>query len=204
MRPQAGDGRVRRLGVVALAAVLGLASAGADAATFSVTTTTDSGAGSLRQAITDANAGPGPDTIDFAIGAVGSQQTIQPTSALPSITDPVIIDGWSQGGPGHTGPPLIELSGALTGGSAYALRITAGGTTVRGLTINGYPSGTGVILLTAGGNSIYGNFIGVNAGRDHGRSQLPRHPDRFCVQRQRHRHRRRRGCGRRGRQPDLR
>ena len=163
MRPQSGDGRIRRLGVVALAAVLGLASAGADAATYSVTTTADSGAGSLRQAITDANAGPGPDTIAFAIGAVGSQQTIQPTSALPSITDPVIIDGWSQGGPGFTGPPLIELSGALTGGSAYALRITAGGTTVRGLTINGYPSGTGVILMTVGGNSIYGNFIGVDA-----------------------------------------
>ncbi len=162
MRPQAGDGRVRRIGALALAAVLGFGSAGAGAATFSVTTTADSGAGSLRQAITDANAGPGPDTIDFAVGAVGSLQTIQPTSALPSITDPVVLDGWSQGGPGYTGPPLIELSGALTGGSAYALRITAGGTTVRGLTINGYPSGTGVILLTAGGNSIYGNFIGVN------------------------------------------
>ena len=60
----------------------------ARAAAFTVTTTADSGPGSLRQAILDANANPGLDTITFAIGAPGSQQTIQPTTALPSITSP--------------------------------------------------------------------------------------------------------------------
>src|SRR5579863_1311464 len=46
--------------------------------TFSVTNTNDSGAGSLRQAITDSNGTAGLNTIDFNIGAVGSQQTIAP------------------------------------------------------------------------------------------------------------------------------
>ena len=41
------------------------------AATFTVTTTADSGAGSLRQAITDANSSAGPHTIQFAIPGPG-------------------------------------------------------------------------------------------------------------------------------------
>src|SRR5258708_5826316 len=61
--------------------------------TFPVVNTNDSGAGSLRQAIMDANnnANSGePDIIDFNIPGNGVQ-TIAPLSALPSITDPVII-----------------------------------------------------------------------------------------------------------------
>ena len=79
--------------------------------TFTVNTTADSGAGSLRQAITDSNATPGSNTIDFSIGAVGSQQEIVPLSALPEITNSVLIDGWSQGGAGYTGAPLVAIDG---------------------------------------------------------------------------------------------
>ena len=133
-------------------------------AVYSVTTTADSGAGSLRQAILDANANPGLDTITFAIGAPGSQQTIQPQSALPTVTDPVTIDGWSQGGAGYSGPPLIELSGALAGSNVVALNITAGGSTVRGLVINGFTGSfaSGIRLQTSGGSWIYGNYIGTD------------------------------------------
>src|SRR6516162_5444050 len=49
--------------------------------TFMVTNTNDSGEGSLRQAILDANAHPGLDTIAFHIGK-GGVQSIQPTSSL--------------------------------------------------------------------------------------------------------------------------
>src|SRR6266571_1464429 len=59
--------------------------------TFLVNNTNDSGAGSLRQAILDANSNPGLDTIAFDVNG-GGVQTITPTSALPKITDPVIID----------------------------------------------------------------------------------------------------------------
>src|SRR5271165_1943106 len=65
-------------------------------ATLMVTNTSDSGTGSLRQAIIDANnttTNPGQNTIDFAIASSGVQ-TIAPASPLPTITNPagVIID----------------------------------------------------------------------------------------------------------------
>jgi len=53
-------------------------------ATFTVINTNDSGAGSLRQAILDANGNAGPDTIEFAITGAGVQ-TISPLSALPTM-----------------------------------------------------------------------------------------------------------------------
>ena len=83
--------------------------------TFSVTNTANSGAGSLRQAILDANALAGADTIRVNIGG-GGAQTISPTSALPQITGAVIIDATTQGG--YAGVPLIELKGNLAGAGA--------------------------------------------------------------------------------------
>src|SRR5262249_29821477 len=66
---------------------------------FLVTNTNDSGTGSLRQAILDANAttnlAGGPDVIQFNISGSGVQ-TISPSSQLPTITDPVLIDGYTQ------------------------------------------------------------------------------------------------------------
>src|SRR3954468_23709075 len=49
--------------------------------TYTVTTTADSGAGSLRQAITDANNHLGADEIHFAIGS--GAKTITPSKGLP-------------------------------------------------------------------------------------------------------------------------
>src|SRR5208283_584475 len=59
-------------------------------ATFLVTNTNDSGVGSLRQAILDANANPGADTIDFAGGVTGP---IALASNLPDISDNLTING---------------------------------------------------------------------------------------------------------------
>ena len=95
-------------------------------ATFMVLNTADSGAGSLRQAILDSNASPGLNLIDFDIGAVGSQQTISPSSALPGVTNPVFMDGWSQGGAAYSGAPLVFLDGALLGTGANGLDFAAG------------------------------------------------------------------------------
>src|SRR5262245_3821998 len=52
---------------------------------------------------------PGTDSIAFNIGG-GGVQTISPTSALPIITDAVVLDGTTQ--PGFAGTPLIELNGS--------------------------------------------------------------------------------------------
>src|SRR5262245_27374800 len=67
-------------------------------AVFVVTNLKDSGNGSLRQAILDANAQPvGTDTIQFNLKGTGVQ-TIAPLSALPAVSGPVVIDGYSQPG----------------------------------------------------------------------------------------------------------
>jgi LPXTG-motif cell wall-anchored protein len=75
--------------VVALGAS-GLSVAPVGAATLTVTTLSDSGAGSLRQAIVDANASAGADTIVFDAGLTG---TITLSSNLPNISDPLTITG---------------------------------------------------------------------------------------------------------------
>lgn len=69
----------------------------AAAMTFTVTNASDSGAGSLRQAILDANANAGADMINFNISGAGVQ-TITLTSALPTIDETVTIDGYTQPG----------------------------------------------------------------------------------------------------------
>lgn len=75
-----------------------------------MTSNGDSGAGTLRQAILDANSIAGPDLITFNI-AVGSPFIIQPLSALPAITDPVVIDGYSQ--PGASANTLVAGDNAV-------------------------------------------------------------------------------------------
>ena len=136
------------------------AAAARPASSFVVSNTNDSGPGSLRQAITDANANPGTDLITFSIGS--GLQTIAPTSLLPDITDPVIIDGTTQ--PGYAGVPLIELSG-VNGPSPSnhgLLTITGGNSTIRGLIIN-HNKDFGISITTAGGNHVEGNYIGTDA-----------------------------------------
>ena len=94
--------------------------------TFVVTNTSDSGAGSLRQAIIDANAVAGLDEIRFNIGAplVGGAHTISLNSALPEITDSVIIDGTTDSD--HVNRPIIELDGSSAGLGANGLVIGVG------------------------------------------------------------------------------
>ena len=70
---------------------------GATAATLTVINANDNGAGSLRQAILDANLDSGLDTIVFQIPG-GGVHTIAVLSALPTIAFPVVIDGTSQPG----------------------------------------------------------------------------------------------------------
>src|SRR4051794_22472206 len=69
-------------------------------AAFTVTNVNDGGAGSLRQAILDANTHSNlveTDLIEFAIASAGVH-TIEPLTELPAITDPVFINGYSQNG----------------------------------------------------------------------------------------------------------
>ena len=118
--------------------------------------------GTLRQFLLNANALAGVQTSEFEIGAAGSQQTITPTAALPTITDAVVLDAWTQGATGYSGPPLVVIDGNGAVGATGLLRLSAGSSTVRGFVIQGSTS-DGIRIDTAGGNTIVGNYIGTNA-----------------------------------------
>ena len=93
-----------------------------------VTTTADSGAGSLSQAITDANATPGNDQISFNLTG-SNAYTIKLASVLPNI---------------------IDASTAITGGSAGTVSITGLGAS--SLTIDGNKGDFSIFAIDAGGN----------------------------------------------------
>src|SRR5262249_8120778 len=136
-----------------------------------VITTADSGPGSLRDAILAANGNPGRDVITFNIPGSGAQ-TIFLQSPLPTVTDPVVIDGYTQPGASPNTLPqggnavlLIELAAVgVVPGPQGALTISGGNTTVRGLVINRTAlGGTAIVVTGSGGNHIEGNFLGTDA-----------------------------------------
>ncbi|HZR20378.1 MAG TPA: immunoglobulin domain-containing protein [Verrucomicrobiae bacterium] len=125
-----------------------------------VTNTNDSGPGTLRQAILEANTLGGTNIITFNVAGAGVQ-AIAPASAFPVITKPVLLDGWSQAG--YSGSPLIELNGMNAGTNVSGLVLGAGsaGSTVRGLVINRFAN-EGLDILSAN-NLIVGNYIGTDS-----------------------------------------
>lgn len=157
---------------VALAAALGSAAPAAHADTYTVTTTADSGAGSLRQALLDANGHAGMDTIAFDIPGTGVH-TIKPQSALPHVTDSLTIDGYTQPGssPNSNGLSdginahlLVEIDlGEVSDVPVTNLRIDEGaaGSVIRGIVLNHFTYDG--IVVAAAGVTIQGNFIGTNA-----------------------------------------
>jgi hypothetical protein len=106
--------------------------------TFTVRNLHDSGPGSLRQAVLDANAHPGPDTVNFAPGLTG---TIGLTSGQLSVTDSVTIKG--------PGAHKLTVSGTH---SSRVFDISAGPTvTIAGLTITQGKATQGAGIDNAGG-----------------------------------------------------
>lgn len=127
-------------------------------ATFVVTSVADSGPGTLRQALLDANANFEPDVIEFRIS--GSPPfTIIPRSPLPGIYEPLVVDGTTQ--PGYNGSPIIELNGEQAGSEANGLRILSSNCVVRGLVINRFAR-DGIRIEGLGGNIVEGNYVGTD------------------------------------------
>ncbi|WP_195912148.1 DUF4214 domain-containing protein [Candidatus Contendibacter odensensis] len=115
------------------------------AATFTVTTLNDSGAGSLRQAVIDANANLGTDTIAFQAGLTG---TITLTSGEIQITDILTLNG--------PGASVLAISGNQASRIFYATSAMSG----KALTINQLTLKNGIY----GGSGIYsvGSRLTVN------------------------------------------
>jgi hypothetical protein len=145
-----------------------LATLSARANTFTVINTADSGAGSLRQAISDANNHAGADTIAFNISGAGVH-TIAPLSGLPAFTETVTIDGYTQPTASANTLPsgdnanlLIELNGTNAGSGVNGLTVSANNCTIRGLVINRFSRDGIQIDSGVSGNLIEGNFIGTD------------------------------------------
>ena len=113
------------------------------------------GDGTLRAAILASNAAtPGPNTIEFDLEP-GGAQTINLTFPLPTLANPVTIDGTSQ--PGWNASPLITVNGAgLVSGNSYnGLSVTANDCTIKGLILENF--GHAGIDLYSNNNLVTGN-----------------------------------------------
>ncbi len=120
-----------------------------------VTTTADAGAGSLRDSIATANASSGPDIIEFAIGS--GTTTIYLTTDLPTSTEELVIDGWTQ--PGWSNFPIISIRPTISATRALGCSAKC---TIQG--IGGYGNSAHFFQMDAGSDNsvIKGNWIGVN------------------------------------------
>ncbi|MEM9079599.1 MAG: hypothetical protein AAGC74_02785 [Verrucomicrobiota bacterium] len=96
------------------------------APTLTVTNTNDSGAGSFRQALLDANLSSDRDVIGFTIPGFAIP-SLNPVTDLPTVTEPVLIDAFSA----EAG--VFEINGT---GLTNALSIESSDVCLRGLVLN--------------------------------------------------------------------
>jgi parallel beta-helix repeat protein len=124
----------------------------------------------LRAAIEQANTNNNPsevDRIEFDIPGTGAK-IIKPGTALPVITEPVVIDGYSQPGAtpntktvGNDAVLKIVLDGTNVP-DGDGLDIDASGSVIKGLVINGFGNSGIAIAGESVGTRIEGNFIGTD------------------------------------------
>src|SRR5262249_35123131 len=92
---------------------------------------------------------------------------IKPLSSLPAVTEPVVLDGYTQ--PGASPNTLtigdnavleivldVSLAGPVDG------LVVGGNSTVRGLVIDNFAQGSGLFLNGSGTDVVAGNFIGTD------------------------------------------
>ncbi len=145
-----------------------------------VTNANDSGAGSLRQFILNANLLSGDSTLAQTGRTAGKENailmlsttganyhttdkywSIPLQSALPALTSPLVLDSSTQ--PGFDKNPTLELKGTTAGAGVNGLTVNAsgGGSTLRKLAINGF-GGAGIYLNGSNGNTLEANHLGAD------------------------------------------
>jgi len=123
-------------------------------AIYTVTNLSDTGAGSLREALTLAVGG---DSVEFGVAG-----TISLTSALPDISASIVIDGTTA--PGYTNSPLVYIDGAATAGqNASGLVLSSGSdnSTVKALGIINFDK-SGISIADSLGHVVQSNYIGTD------------------------------------------
>lgn len=154
--------------------VAGASPAKAASATFTVTNINDSGAGSFRQAIIDANTNSNAgdmDLINFNIAGSGVH-TISPSSALPSISEKVTIDGYSQpGASANTAIAPNPMNGTIMievdmkdAQNTSSMDISANDSILRGLALfSTTPISHSLLSVNASNVQLSGSYINVRA-----------------------------------------
>ncbi|MCC7493477.1 MAG: DUF11 domain-containing protein [Fimbriimonadaceae bacterium] len=143
---------MRRLSLLLAALAWSVA---APAATFSVTNTADSGAGSFAAALGSANADTAADIIVFNLSGAGPHRIVSVGAVV--IEQPVTIDGTSQ--PGYSGTPRIEFNSVNTAG--WVVNTAAAGTVIKGLSL--VNSGNDRLVIYAPQTVVKGCWFGVGA-----------------------------------------
>jgi predicted outer membrane repeat protein len=143
-----------RFGFTYLVSVLCFGAYALQATTFTVTRTNVTGPGSLPVIITQANATPGDNVIDFAV-----TDPIVLVSPLPPITNNVTVNG------------RIDVPTVISGGGTVPIFTFAVGTTnilSQLLLVNGYTVGDGAAISNAGtlfvNNCVITNNRSINGG----------------------------------------
>ena len=126
---------------------------------YAVTNTNDSGAGSLRAAITSVNSAASSQYSGITFSVTG---VITLASSLPAITSKVLIDGTSA--PGYvsgntTTAPLVAVNFNNVG-SGFTFNSGSAGSGISGLAI--YGSNANGVTLNASSITLLKNYIGLN------------------------------------------
>ena len=137
------------------------------AATYIVTSTNDAGAGTLRQAILDANATASADLITFNISGAG-EHDIYLLSALPAITNVLTIDGFTQSGSksntlasGNNSELMINIQPANQGLAGFLVQTNH--CTFRGLSLRRFYNVAAIYFQNCASNVVEGCLIGTDA-----------------------------------------
>ena len=129
-----------------------------------VTNRNDSGPGSLREAINNANQATEPVTIEFELPA---GTILYPRTELPALNNPnhpITISGQSQttyGGDSNPQGPEVMLDGSLAGDGANGIVSSSDGNRISGLNIRNF-GGNGIWINGGSGGEISNNFIGTD------------------------------------------
>ncbi|HNW69858.1 MAG TPA: right-handed parallel beta-helix repeat-containing protein [Bacteroidales bacterium] len=144
------------------------------ATTYTVTNTLDSGAGSLRTAITSANSHNGPDTVAFNIptsdagyNLTSGTWTITLATMLPYLADLsgglIFIDGntqtVNQGNTNANGPEIIVTT---TSSLNTSFLIACPNSTIRNITVTGFVYGVLFYNSTCTNSTIREMYLGTN------------------------------------------
>jgi hypothetical protein len=136
---------------------------------LTVTNTNDAGTGSLREAITLANGTPGLNGVLFNIPGSSCPKVINLTSALPSITDDLVVDASSQ--PGNVpNTSDIAFNGercVLLRGTGIGLRVPSAAASDIRLVVDSMAFGGfdfSIALQGGSGHIVRGSHFGVNLG----------------------------------------